>query len=82
MDIFEKHIDLVKMVNCADSEDQHDRAEARLRGFRDALEVQGINQLSECDMHYISQGIDRPMCCGVFLDWVPFFTNPVEEGLL
>jgi len=28
-----------------------------------------INQLMDCDWHYINQGIDRPMCCGVFLDW-------------
>ena len=71
MTLFEKHIELVKMVNSADSERQHQIAEERLRGFRDALEIQGINQLNECDLYYIEKDIDRPMCCGVFLDWQP-----------
>ncbi len=71
MTLLEKHIELVKMVNSADSENQHLLAEERLRGFRDCLEVQDINQLMDCDWYYIEKDIDRPMCCGVFLDWQP-----------
>ena len=70
-DVFAKHIELVKMVNSADFESQHREAEARLRGFRDALNLWDISQLMECDMYYINQDIDRPMCCGVFMDWKP-----------
>jgi len=69
--LFEKHIELVVKVNSADSELQHTMAERELYGFRMALEALNINQLMECDWHYIDQGIDRPMCCGVFLDWQP-----------
>ena len=25
--------------------------------------------LTGCDLYYLEQGIDRPMCCGEFLDW-------------
>jgi hypothetical protein len=67
--LFDKHIELVKMVNSADSELQHRLADERLDGFRLACGLQGINQLIECDMYYIDKGIDRPMCAGVFLDW-------------
>lgn len=70
--LFERHIELVEAVNNAKTLREHELAEARLRGFRDGLEIQGkIGQLSACDLHYITQGIDRPMCCGVFLDWEP-----------
>jgi hypothetical protein len=69
--LFEKHIELVKMVNSADSELQHSLAEERLRGYRDCLSVSGIMQGIECDLYYIDKGIDRPMCCGVFIDWEP-----------
>jgi hypothetical protein len=69
--LFDKHIELVKLVNSADSERQHQLAEERLRGFRDCMDVKGYQQLMDCDMYYIEKGIDRPMCCGVFLDWKP-----------
>jgi hypothetical protein len=69
--LYEKHIELVEMVNNSYSLTEHTIAEARLRGFRDSLYVQNLHQLIDCDMYYINQGIDRPMCCGVFLDWKP-----------
>lgn len=76
MTLQEKHIELVEAVNNAKTLVEHQTAETRLRGFRDALEAYrtdaGYGQmLMDCDMHYIRQGIDRPMCCGVFSDWEP-----------
>jgi hypothetical protein len=68
-----KHIELVEAVNHASTQAEHDRAEAVLEGYRLALEElhgPGVG-LMDCDRHYMTLGIDRPMCCGVFLDWKP-----------
>jgi hypothetical protein len=70
-----KHIQLLEAVNNAKTQAEHDRAEAVLEGFRIALAEAyehrlGID-LMDCDRYYLDQGIDRPMCCGVFLDWKP-----------
>ena len=71
--LFEKHIALVENVNNSLTHEEHERAQARLRGFREALDCMWPRpmHLIECDNHYLRQGIDRPMCCGVWLDWVP-----------
>jgi hypothetical protein len=66
--VFDRHIKLVEAVNNAKTEKEKNTASDVLYGFREALEVMGVNQLMECDLHYINQGVDRPMCCGVFLD--------------
>ena len=71
MTLLEKHIEIVESVNNAQTNSEHQTASSRLDGFREALNLMGINQLIECDMHYIEQGVDRPMCCGIFLDWEP-----------
>jgi hypothetical protein len=68
-ELLQKHIKLVQMVNSADSKSQHDLALSKLRGFREGLEVLGVNQLADCDNFYINQGVERDMCAGVFLDW-------------
>lgn len=75
--LFDKHIELVEAVNNSLTQDEHDRAEIRLRGFREALDCMSPKpaHLIDCDYHYLSQGIDRPMCCGVWLDWVPNDSN-------
>ena len=72
-DLFDKHIGLVEAVNNARTRAEHRDAEQRLRGFRDALYCMENTpgHFIECDLHYLSQGIDRPMCCGVWLDWEP-----------
>ncbi len=67
-EIFEKHIQLLEKVNNAPTNDLHHVYCMELYGFRTALRLVGINQLIECDLYYLDQGIDRPMCCGVFLD--------------
>lgn len=69
--LLKRHIELVEAVNNSKTEIEHESARNMLRGFRQALEIMDIFQLSECGMHYIDQGIARPMCCGVFLDWKP-----------
>lgn len=70
-----KHIELVEAVNNAKTQQEHDLAEAVLKGFRLALAEAYDSELGfmlmDCDSHYMNQGIDRPMCCGVFLDWKP-----------
>lgn len=66
--LFEKHIEYVEAVNCAKDKDSERDAANTLYGFREALEIMGINQLIECDLYYIGQGIERPMCAGIFLD--------------
>lgn len=68
----DKHIELVEAVNNARSEEEHRLAHARLDGFRQGLLSCGIHpNLIACDLHYLDQGIERPMCAGVFLDWTP-----------
>lgn len=66
--IFDRHIELVERVNNAKTKAEERDAANVLYGFREALEVAGINQLMACDAHYFNQGIYRPMCAGVFLD--------------
>jgi hypothetical protein len=73
MTLLEKHIELTEAVNNSATEYEHRMAQAELDGFRLALDCLGHNgqQYAACDMYYINKGIDRPMCCGVFLDWEP-----------
>ena len=71
MTLFERHIELIERINNARTVEEHGFAELYLAGFRNALRIMRVNQLIDCDMYYISRGIDRPMCCGVFLDWKP-----------
>lgn len=67
-----KHIELVEAVNNAKTQAEHDRADAVLEGFRAAFdETYDGFSLMDCDRHYMDQGVTRPMCCGVFLDWKP-----------
>jgi hypothetical protein len=70
-----RHIELVEAVNNATTEREHREAECRLDGYRDALKIihgdRVGNLLMQCDQHYLSQGVERDMCCGVFLDWKP-----------
>ena len=69
--LLEKHIQLVEAVNNSKTQREHDRNGDTLNGFREALEALHIRQLMDCDYYYLDQGVDRPMCCGVFLDWEP-----------
>lgn len=68
----EKHIALVEAVNNAKTTAEHQCAQAYLRAWRDGVKDMGGNlDYIACDLHYLDQGVDRPMCCGVFNDWKP-----------
>lgn len=72
MDLHAMHIELVEAVNNARNEAEHSTREIYLRGWRDGVEALGMKvDLFAADRHYLDQGIDRPMCCGVWLDWKP-----------
>jgi hypothetical protein len=77
-EIKEEHIALVRAVNEALSEDARHLADERLSGFRLAVKIllPGVYGLllMDADLYYLDQGIDRPMCCGVFL------TRDAPEG--
>ena len=72
--IFDAHISLVESVNNARTLAEHMIADDRLTGFCQCCEIMMSRymygkMLMRADMHYMNLGIDRPMCCGVFLDW-------------
>lgn len=78
MTVHDRHCVLLDAVNDAQTTREHEIAEARLRGFRDGVALaRGFDgadcgaMLADADNYYLSQGIDRPMCGGVFLDWRP-----------
>ena len=68
-----KHTDLIDAVNDAVTEAEHDRAEAKLSGWREGVEDSGARwSYVEADEHTMDRfGEERPMCCGVLLDWQP-----------
>jgi len=72
-DLHRAHLYLVEEVNNAKDKLKHDMATNWLFGFRHALDVLGVlgQEIIACDMHYLDQGIDRPMIGGEFLDWKP-----------
>lgn len=66
------HIARVIAVNEATTVAEHTRLDRELRAFRDGMRAAGVEpKLMACDWYYLDQGIDRPMCCGVWLDWTP-----------
>lgn len=74
MGLIEKMIELTEATNNAKTELLHNYNMAVRHGFLKGVEAMGGNSgrlLIECDLHYINQGIDRPMCGGEFLDWQP-----------
>ena len=66
------HIRLVIECNAAKTNGEKCLREAVIKGFRDALILMTGRSLGsliiEADQYYIEQGIDRPMCGGVFLE--------------
>jgi hypothetical protein len=67
------HLEMIDAVNDARTEEDHQRALARLSGWREAARHfgQGLNSCL-ADIHSMERfGEDRPMCCGVLLDWTP-----------
>ena len=70
--LFDLHFARVEAVNAAKDERATAIAEAELRGFRQCARHlrpgEHVLMLMDADERYIYQGIDRPMCCGVWLD--------------
>ena len=70
-----KHIELVEAVNNATTRTERNEADAKLRGYRKALEITMGDaygwELMACDQHYIDQGYEGDMCCGIKPDSVP-----------
>lgn len=70
-------IKILERLNAAHDEQREsdeDGWESMLGGYDDAARIacdaMGVNfggVLQACDLHYLDQGIDRPMCGGVFL---------------
>lgn len=67
-----KHTDLIDRVNDALTEREHTYAEGVLTGWRAGVDSCGMRWSGiEADNHTTARfGEDRPMCCGVLLDWV------------
>lgn len=64
--------ELIANVNNAKTEYDHRRAEAFLRGYRQALnDLQAPYDWTDADLHHEGADAERPMCLGVFLDWQP-----------
>ncbi len=69
MTIHDLYIKAIEAVNAAQP-DNDSQERAYRKGILDCAEAMGMNVgalLMSGDMHYLDQGIDRPMCGGVFL---------------
>ena len=74
INLHDKHIQLVEIANDSKTRHEHDKALTFLQGWRTGVgHAAGVRTLSymACDQHYLDQGINRPMCCGIWLDWKP-----------
>lgn len=66
------HTNLIDAVNDARTEYEHTRAAGVLQGWRAGVEFCGRKwDFIEADEHTSARFGDRPMCCGVLLDWKP-----------
>lgn len=67
------HLEMVDAVNDATTEREMDKAELMLYGWRECADHLGVGWSGiEADTHTMAKhGEDRPMCCGVLLDWEP-----------
>ena len=67
--LYDKYIELLIEVNNEENtEETHVRLRAELYGWRNGIEdATGIR--FNGDYYYNGKDINRPMCCGEFLDW-------------
>ena len=78
MTLHEKHIQRIDLVNTALTLEAHLEYLAELNAWRDGVTDAGVRlDFTAADLYYIDQGIDRPMCCGVFNDWTE--ATPLES---
>ena len=72
MNIHQKHILHIEAVNNAKTNERHATLNLYLAAWKAGIEDAGQHiDLCAADMFYLDQGIDRPMCGGVWLDWEP-----------
>lgn len=69
--IHEKHMARIDAVNNTTTEAEHQSQAMRLDGWRAGIrDAGGYVNLIAADLEQMdARGVDRPMCCGVFLDW-------------
>lgn len=71
----------MEAVNNSRTKREHNDRQQHLWGWREAMRVVGYDlDMCAADMHYIDQGVDRPMCCGVWNDWKPLETDARKDG--
>ena len=72
MTLHDKHTRWLDLVNSAETVEEHNLRRAQLDAWRTGVKDAGVTlDLIAADLHYLGQGIDRPMVCGVWLDWEP-----------
>lgn len=70
--LHDKHMEMIDAVNNSTSILDHTMAGQVLYGWRKGVAAAGRSvDLIAADLEQEARGIDRPMCCGVFLDWKP-----------
>lgn len=70
MTIHDKHMHRIELVNRSTTKEEHDIRERELNAWRCGIEDAGIRlDYMAGDRYYLEQGIDRPICCGVWIDW-------------
>lgn len=83
MTIQERFIQLIVAVNDSTTEQEHRENEIRLQTFKETVKLFGYRlNLMAADMHYLDKGVNRPMCCGVWLDWKPTEVRSILQGVL
>lgn len=72
MTLHEKHTRWLDLVNYAETLEEHTLRRAQLDAWRTGVKDSGIILGPDAgDLHYLDQGIDRPMEDGGWLDWEP-----------
>jgi hypothetical protein len=67
--LYDEFIKLLIEVNDESvSKENHDRLLIELHAWKRGVE-DATGHTFNGDYYYIELGVDRPMCCGVFLDW-------------
>ena len=72
MILFDAYISHVCAVNNSKTVAEHAENQLYLMAWINGVRAAGIKiNGHDADMYFIERSIDRPMCCGVFLDWEP-----------
>ena len=48
--------------------EEHERLRIEFMGWKQGI-FSATAQFFNGDVYYLERGVDRPMCCGEFLDW-------------